>query len=73
MNVIRRIMDQCDKDEPHWVAGSGDGAGLLPVSGRPTTLAYGRAGACCACSRCGMDGLFFVCFCFHLVYPIFLF
>ena len=27
--------------------------------GRPTTLAYGRAGACCACSRCGTDGLFF--------------
>ena len=27
---------------------SGDGAGLLPVPRRPTTLAYVRAGACCA-------------------------
>ena len=26
-------------------------------TGRTTTLAYGRAGACCACSRCGMGGL----------------
>ena len=37
-----------------------------------TTLAYGRAGACCACSRCGTDGLF-VYICFHLAYHIFLF
>ena len=29
------------------------------MPGRPTTLAYGRAGACCACSRCGTGGLFF--------------
>ena len=42
--------------------GSGNGAGWLPVTGRPTTLAYGRAGACCACSRCGMGGLFFILF-----------
>ena len=27
--------------------------------GRPTTLAYGRTGACCACNRCGTDRLFF--------------
>ena len=27
--------------------------------GRPTTLAYGRTGACCACNRCGTDQLFF--------------
>ena len=27
-----------------WVVGSDDGAGYLPVPGRPTTLAYGRAG-----------------------------
>ena len=27
------------------------------MPGRPTTLAYGRAGACNACSRCGMGGL----------------
>ena len=26
---------------------------------RPTTLAHGRAGACCACSRFGTGGLFF--------------
>ena len=26
------------------------------------TLAYGRAGACCACSRCGTGGLFFFIF-----------
>ena len=32
----------------------------LPVPGRPTTLAYGRAGAGCACSRCGTGGLFFL-------------
>ena len=43
-----------------WVVGSGDGAGYLPVPVHPTTLAYGKAGACCACSRCGMGGLFFV-------------
>ena len=41
-----------------WVTGLDDGAGQLPVPGRPTTLAYGRAGACWACSRCGMGGLF---------------
>ena len=44
------------------VVGSGDGAGYLPVPGRPTTLAYGSAGACCDCSRCGMDGLCFIFF-----------
>ena len=42
------------------MVGSGDGAGQLPVPGRPTTLEYGRAGACCACSRCGTGGLFLV-------------
>ena len=37
------------------------------MPGRPTTLAYGRAGACCACSRCGTDGLFFFfCCCFFV-------
>ena len=35
--------------------------------GRPTTLAYGRAGACCACSRCGTGGLFFCC-CFYVLF-----
>ena len=33
------------------MVGSGDGALGLPVPGRPTTSEYGRAGACCACSR----------------------
>ena len=28
------------------------------MAGRPTSLAYGKAGACCACSRCGTGGLF---------------
>ena len=28
------------------------------MPGRPTPLAYGRAGACCACSRCGTGRLF---------------
>ena len=37
------------------------------MPGRPTNLAYGRAGACCACSRCGMDGL---CFIFFLISSI---
>ena len=41
------------------MVGSGDGAGQLPVPGRPTTLTYGWAGACCACSRFMTDGLFF--------------
>ena len=45
-----------------WVASSA--AGL-------TALAYSRARACCACSRCGIDGLLFVAFCCHVVYPIF--
>ena len=35
-----------------------------PVPGRPTTLAYGRSGACCACSRCGMGGICFMLFFF---------
>ena len=59
------------------MVGSGDSAGQLPVPGLPT-MAYGRAGACCACNRCRTSGLFFVLFYFilfyfHLVYPIFLF
>ena len=45
-----------------WVVGSGDGAGWLPVPGRPTILAHGRARACCACSRYGMVGYVFVVF-----------
>ena len=52
-----------------WVVGSGNGAGELPVPGRPTTLAYGRAGACCACSRCGMGGLFFIVFISSILFP----
>ena len=42
-----------------WTVGSGDGSGKLLVPGHPVTLAYGRAGACCACNRCGTVGLFF--------------
>ena len=49
----------------NWVVGLGDGAGLLPVPGRPATFAYTRARACCACSRCGTGGLYFF-FIFHL-------
>ena len=49
------------------MVGSGDGAGQLPVPGRPTTLEYGRAGACCACSRCGPGGLFLAFFFFFFL------
>ena len=34
------------------------------MPGGPTALAYSRARACCACSRCGIGGLLFVCVCF---------
>ena len=44
-----------------WVASS---------TGASYYLAYGSAGACCACSRCETSGLSFY---FHLVYPVFLF
>ena len=37
----------------------GDGAGKLPVPGRPATFAYNGARACCACSRCRTGGLYF--------------
>ena len=55
-------------DEHWWVVGSGDGAGKLPVPGHPTTLAYSRAGACCAAGA----GWWTVFLFFHLVYPTFL-
>ena len=32
------------------------------VPGRPATLAYNRARACCACSRCGTWVIFFLIF-----------
>ena len=55
-----------------WVVGSGDGAVWLTVPERPTTgRVYGRAGACCACSRCRMGGLcifFFFFLASHLSY-----
>ena len=38
-----------------WV---GQWCWVASVLGRSTTFAYGRAGACCACSRCGTGGLF---------------
>ena len=44
------------------MVGLGDGAGKLPVPGRPATFAYSRARAC---SRCGTDRLYFLFF-FHL-------
>ena len=46
------------------MVGLDDGAGYLPVPGRPVTFAYSRARACCACSRCGTGGLYF--YIFHL-------
>ena len=36
--------------------------GSFQCRGRPTTLAYGRARACCPCSRCWTGGLFFYIF-----------
>ena len=52
-----------------WVVGSGYGAGYLPMPGCPAALAYSRARACCAYSRCGTGGLFLCCvFFFHLVF-----
>ena len=41
--------------------------------GRPTTLAYGRAGACCACSRCGSGVCVCVCVCFVFFFFFFSF
>ena len=40
--------------------------GKLPVPGRPTNLDKGRAGAYCACTRCGwvFFGHFFSCLSF---------
>ena len=37
-----------------WEVGSGNGAGLLTVPGRPTTFGHSRAGAISACSWFGM-------------------
>ena len=45
-----------------WVASSAGAAG------HPTTLAYSRARACCACCRCRTDGLFLCFFSSHLSY-----
>ena len=43
-----------------WVVGLSSGAGQLPVPGRLATFEYSRARACCACSRCGTGGLYFL-------------
>ena len=43
------------------------------MPGRPTTLADSRAGACCACSRCGTGGLGFLCVFFFFVVVVFFF
>ena len=53
---LKRIVIRLQAHLYEWVVGSGDGAGYFPVPGRSSTLAYGRAGACCACSRCGKGG-----------------
>ena len=49
-----------------WVVGLVDGAGWLPVPGHPTTFAFSKVKACCACSRCGTGGLFFFIFFIYL-------
>ena len=43
------------------MVGWSEGAGKIPVLGRPTNLDHSRAGAYCACSRCrwGLFGHFF--------------
>ena len=43
----------------YWVVWLGEGAGKLPVLGRPAAFAYSRARTCCACSRCRTGGLYF--------------
>ena len=47
--------------------------GKLPVPGRPTYLDYSRAGAYCACSRCGWwwFGHFYSHLSFLLFLPLF--
>ena len=49
---------QNDKQFRACVVGLCDGTGKLPESGRPAAFAYSRTRACCACSRCGTDGLY---------------
>ena len=36
------------------------------MPGRPSTLAYGRAGTCCVCSRCGGGLFYFILFFIYL-------
>ena len=55
-----RIYTVCHSFYIYWRRGWSGGAkvlGKLPVPGRPTNLAYSRARAYCAFSRCGL-GLF---------------
>ena len=51
------IKSLCKSKTPQGWSGGAKVLGNLPVPGRPTNLDYGRARACCACSRCGW-GLF---------------
>ena len=43
------------------------------MPGRPTTLAYGRAGSAVLAAGAGRVGCFIYIFLFQFVYPIFLF
>ena len=51
-----------------WVVGSGDGAGQLPVPGRPTTLAYGRGLLCFQQVRDGWAVFFFFFFILSILF-----
>ena len=53
------------------MVGPSYGAGQLLVSGRPTSLAYGRQGSAVLAAGAGRVGYFL--YIYHLVYPIFLF
>ena len=50
---ITRVDCNSDYKEAEGWLGGAKALGKLPVLGRPTNLDYSRAGAYCACSRCG--------------------
>ena len=54
---IRLFLGKPPRGEGRWV-----GRWCWGASYYFSTLAYGKAGACCACSRCGMGGRCFVFF-----------
>ena len=67
MNLFKTLMLMLlvDSNTILWV---GRWCRVASSAGTSSTLAYVRAGACCACSRCGKGGLcFFFCFCFFVV------